>query len=96
MFIFAQNYVAMSRIETKSLQLKNMNDCNYMLVHNRMYALSSDGSYRLCLTNTGAEISVIVTEDAFNSFIKYELSFSVMFMLYTTLCVKYGKVQIPF
>lgn len=86
----------MAKIETKSLQVKNMNDRNYVVVHNRMYALFSNDSFKLCLVNDDVEVSVDVTEKTLNSFVKYELSFGVMFMLYTTLCVKYGKIQIPF
>lgn len=86
----------MAKIETKSLQVKNMNDHNYMVLHKRMYTLSSDGSYKICLVNKDLEIFMEVTEDTFHSFVKYELSFYIMLTIYTALCIKYGKIQIPF
>ncbi len=87
----------MAKIETKSLQVKNMNDHNYMIVHKRMYALSSSDSFFICLINDNdIEVSVEVSDHVFKSFVNYELSFGVMFMVYTSLCVKYGQIQIPF
>lgn len=87
----------MEKTKTNSLQVIHMNDHNYMLVHNRMYTLASGDSYSVGLfNNCSTNVSIEVTEDVFNSFVNCELSFGVMLMLYTSLCVKYGKIQVPF
>lgn len=87
----------MAKLQTESLQVKHMNNKDYMLLHKRMYALTSSGSYKLCLVNSkDIEVSIEVCEDIFRSFTNYEVSFGIMLMLYTSLCVKFGQIQIPF
>lgn len=87
----------MEKNKVLSLQIKNANDYKYMIVHNRMYALSSSDSFRIYLSNCkDVEVFVDVVKDVFDSFVKYELSFGTMFLIYTTLCVKYGSIKLPF
>lgn len=88
----------MSKISIKSKQSVNMSHFEYMCLHRRMFAIVHDGTCRICLYthDVKSDIYVDVTNEAFDSFLKYEMDFALMLNLFATLCIKYGTFPCPF
>lgn len=88
----------MSKISVKSKSSVNMSHVEYMHVHRRMYAIVHDGSFRVFLRTSPVQndVYVEVTESAFNSYLNYEIDFSVMLSIFACLCMKYGSCPCPF
>lgn len=85
-----------------NLKLKNMTDkkknskdlsLNYLAVHRRMYAETLSDSFQICLKCSNHEnVSISVTSDVFVKFLKFELHFDDLLLIYTCLCVKLGSL----
>lgn len=88
----------MSKITTTSKRSVNMSHIEYMQLHRRMFALSHNDVRRIYLytSDTKTDIYVDVTNDAFNSFLDYEMDFPTMLNVFASLCIKYGSFPCPF
>lgn len=89
----------MSRITVKSKQAINMSCVEYLQLHRRMYAIVSNDCCRICLYTSDdveSNIYVDVTNEAFDSFLSYEMDFSMMLNIFASLCIKLGSLPLPF
>lgn len=86
------------KLKVQSLRSKNMNDLNYMKLHKRMYLVCNcEGHPNLHLRlDNDCEVLVSLTSLAAKEFSDYEMSFDTMLLLFSTLCIEYGKIKLPF
>lgn len=67
---------------------------NYLAVYRRMYAATFCDSFEICLECVDRhDVSISVTLDVFDKFLKCELPFDDLLLIYTSLCVKYGSLS---
>lgn len=90
--------MAKQKLTVRSLQSINMNDINYMKLHRRMYLLcDSDGRCDLHLRiDNDCDVFVSLTDSASKEFSEYEMTFDTMLILFSALCIEYGKIKTPF
>lgn len=88
----------MSKTTVRSKQSINMSHIEYMQLHRRMYAVIHGIDCRICLYTSEAksDVYIDVTKPAFDSFLNYEMDFSVMLSIFGALCIKYGSFPCPF
>lgn len=86
------------KLSVQSLCSKNIADLNYMKLHKRMYLLyESSGRPNLYLRlDNDCKVFVSLTPLAAKEFSSYEMSFDTMLLLFSTLCIDYGKIKLPF
>lgn len=86
--------MAKQKFSIQSLQVKNMNCAEYMLVHNRMYILSSSNdNFYICLHQDRVDaVKIPITMNAFQEFISFEMEFGVMLNLFAALCMRAGSL----
>lgn len=101
--------MAKQKLSVNSVQSLNMNNTCYMKLHRRMYliwnpqsgvpaTLHLDLDLKLLSVSDNEDFSVSIElfDEAATDFLHYEMPFDDLLLLYSTLCIKYGKLQIPF
>lgn len=84
------------KLSVRSVRSVNMADTNYMILHNRMYVVYDSLSipHIHLHTSSPANVSIALSDRAAKDFLSYEMKFSNLLAVFSSLCIKFG--ELPF